>query len=105
MLIGQDRAGKTSLKKALFSLPFDPMEASTDGVEVDPSIFEVDVDRVKNWQRVNQKEFASEFAEEIARLVVGEMSQATTEEAPEEVDHGPVTTENVQLEREPVRKC
>ena len=36
MLIGQDRAGKTSLKKSFLGLPFDPEEESTDGIEVDP---------------------------------------------------------------------
>ena len=45
LLIGQDRAGKTSLKKSLMGLPFDPKEQSTEGIEVDPSTFEVDVDR------------------------------------------------------------
>ena len=46
-LIGQDRAGKTSLKKALLGLPFDPREESTEGI--DPSKCEIDVDRVQNW--------------------------------------------------------
>lgn len=50
MLIGQNRAGKTSLKKSLLGLKFDPGEQSTEGIEVDPSRFELDVDRVMNWQ-------------------------------------------------------
>ena len=37
MLIGQDRAGKTSLKKSLKGICFDPEEDSTVGIEVDPS--------------------------------------------------------------------
>ena len=41
MLIGQDRAGKTSLKKSLRGICFDPEEDSTDGIEVDPSFFNV----------------------------------------------------------------
>lgn len=49
MLIGQYRAGKTSLKKSLLGLPFDPNEQSTDGIEIDPWKFETDVDQVKNW--------------------------------------------------------
>ena len=44
MLIGQNRAGKTSLKKSLLGISFDPGEPSTDGIEVDPSKFEVDVE-------------------------------------------------------------
>ena len=41
MLIGQDRAGKTSLKKSLRGICFDPEEVSTVGIAVDPSYFEV----------------------------------------------------------------
>ena len=44
LLIGQDRAGKTSLKKSLLGLPFDSEEQSTEGIEVDPSKCEIDVD-------------------------------------------------------------
>ena len=56
MLIGQDRAGKTSLKKSLIGLPFDPKENSTEGIEVDPSIFQVDGHEVKNWQPIDKSE-------------------------------------------------
>ena len=35
MIVGQDRAGKTSLKKHLLGLPFDIQEPSTTGIEVD----------------------------------------------------------------------
>ena len=41
MLIGQDRAGKTSLKKSLKRICFDPEEDSTVGIEADPSLFKV----------------------------------------------------------------
>ena len=41
MLIGQDRAGKTSLKKSLKGICFDPEEDSTVGIDVDPSLFKV----------------------------------------------------------------
>ena len=41
MLIGQDRAGKTSLKKSLKGIFFDPEEDSTVGIDVDPSLFKV----------------------------------------------------------------
>ena len=37
LLIGQDRAGKTSLKRSLIGLPFNPKEKSTAGIEVDSS--------------------------------------------------------------------
>ena len=93
MLIGQNRAGKTSLKKSLLGISFDPGEPSTDGIEVDPSKFEVDVDRVMNWQLVKNEKFTSEFADDIARLVVGELQK------PEDQEEKPASgtgTENMQ---------
>ena len=36
MIIGQDRSGKTSLKKSLKGEPFDPEQESTIGIEVEP---------------------------------------------------------------------
>ena len=41
MLIGQDRSGKTSLKKSLKGIVFDPDEDSTVGIDVDQYHFEV----------------------------------------------------------------
>jgi len=41
MLIGQDRSGKTSIKKSLKGIVFDPDEDSTVGIDVDPSHFKV----------------------------------------------------------------
>ena len=49
VLVGQDRAGKTSLKKTLLGLPFDYQEQSTDGVEIEPSKFEIEVEQIKDW--------------------------------------------------------
>ena len=75
MLIGQDRAGKTSLKKSLLGLPFDPKEQSTEGIEVDPSKFDVDVDQVKNWQRTDEKLDLSYFVNDLARTVARELQE------------------------------
>ena len=41
MLIGQHRAGKTSLMKSLKGICYNPQEDSTVGIEVDPSYFKV----------------------------------------------------------------
>ena len=71
MLLGQDRAGKTSLKKSLLGLPFDPEEESTVGVEVDWAKCELEVDEVQNWMPSKRKRREmSEFEEELARLIV-----------------------------------
>ena len=87
MLIGQDRAGKTSLKKSFLGLPFDPEEDSTDGIEVDPSKFEVDIDQVKNWKRTDKKLSVSQFALDLAKMVAKEIQERDKdEEVAQEVD-------------------
>ena len=74
MLIGQDRAGKTSLKKFLLGIPFDPEEESTVGIKVDPTKFEVEIDQVKNWQFTDHKKLdLSEYREEIAKITAEHM--------------------------------
>ena len=55
MLIGQDRSGKTSLKKSLQGLPFNPDEDSTVGVDVDPSYFKV---TTETW-KIGEKDQAA----------------------------------------------
>ena len=79
LLIGQDRAGKTSLKKSLMGLSFDPKEQSTEGIEVDPSTFEVDVDQVKNWQSVdkNKETLLGCCKGDVAKIVVEKLHTVT----------------------------
>ena len=81
MLLGQDRAGKTSLKKSLLGMPFNPKEESTIGVEVDPSKCEVDVDHVKNWEPTERKKLeVTEFVEDIARIIAKDLKETDAEE-------------------------
>ena len=72
LLIGQDRAGKTSLKKSLLGLPFDSKEQSTEGIEVDPSKCEIDVDQAaRNWQSIGEiKPGLLECSQDVAKTVV-----------------------------------
>ena len=51
--IGQE---KQAWKKSLIGLPFDRKENSTEGIEVDPSILQVDAHEVKNWQPIDKSE-------------------------------------------------
>ena len=75
MLIGQDRAGKTSLKKSLIGLPFNSKEKSTEGIEVDPSKFQLDVDEVRNWQPIDErKQGLLGCSNEVAQVVVEKMN-------------------------------
>ena len=72
LLIGQDRAGKTSLKKSLLGLPFDSEEQSTEGIEVDPSKCEINVDQAaRNWQSIiENKPGLLECSKDVAKTVV-----------------------------------
>jgi predicted ATP-dependent endonuclease of OLD family len=80
MLIGQDRAGKTSLKKSLLGLLFDPEEPSTVGIDVDPSSFCVDVDNVTDWRLLKDNP-KSDFDENIASIMAEKLNESR--EAPE----------------------
>lgn len=77
LIIGQDRAGKTSLKKSLIGLPFNPNEPSTEVVEVNPLHFEVTAEQVVEWKSVNvgDKEHARLEDRRVARLVAEHMSK------------------------------
>lgn len=69
MLLGQDGAGKTNLKKFLLGIPFEPEEDSTVGVEVEPTKFEVEIDQVKEWQRcTDKKKLDLSAIEDIAKM-------------------------------------
>ncbi|KAL9978797.1 hypothetical protein ACROYT_G016360 [Oculina patagonica] len=86
MLIGQAGAGKTKLKKSLVGIPFDPREDSTEGIEVDPSKFEVEVDQVKNWQLTEEKKpGVSQFSEDIAMIIAKDLKETEAyQDSPEE---------------------
>ena len=74
MLIGQDRAGKTSLKKSLIGLPFNSKEKSTDGIEVDPSKFQLNVVEVRNWQPIDEgKQGFLGCSRDVAQVMVEKM--------------------------------
>ncbi|XP_074620260.1 uncharacterized protein LOC141879049 isoform X6 [Acropora palmata] len=81
MLLGQDRAGKTSLKKSLLGLPFDPNQESTVGVEVDRSRCEIEVDEVVNWMPSERKKHeVSEFEVEIARFIARDLTESEADD-------------------------
>ena len=94
MFIGQDRAGKTSLKNSFLGLPFDREQQSTDGIELDLSKFEVAVDQVSNWKRTDEKLGVSKFAHSLARMVAGKLEQEQTEDEKMEKAMGQVSVSN-----------
>ena len=73
MLIGQQRSGKTSLKKSLQGLRFNPDEDSTVGIALDPSHFKVTTEIWKTGkkdQAESKKEKAVSFEHRVAHVVV-----------------------------------
>ena len=86
MFIGQDRAGKTSLKNSFSGLSFDPKQQSTDGIELDLSKFEVDVDQVSNWKCTDEKQGVSKFVPNLVRMVAGKLKQEETRVDPAQDD-------------------
>ena len=75
MLIGQSRAGKTSLKKSLLGLPFDPKEESAEGFKTDPTKFEIAIEQATNWKRTDEKFGVSQFASHLAIMVARELQE------------------------------
>ena len=62
------------MKKSLIGLPFNPKEKSTDGIEVDPSKFQLDVGEVRNWQSINErKQGLMGCSRDVAQMVVEKM--------------------------------
>ena len=75
MLIGQSRAGKTSLKKSLLGLPFDPKEESAEGFKTDPTKFEIAIEQATNWKRTDEKFGVSQFASHLAIMAARELQE------------------------------
>ncbi len=77
MLIGQNQAGKTSTKKSLKGISFNPKEDSTVGIDVDPSHFKLSNEVWKAGEK-NQEanaEKAISFEHKTARLIVDTLKE------------------------------
>ena len=72
MLIGQARSGKTSLKKSLKGIPFNPHEDSTVGIDVDPSYFKVTTEtwKIGEEDQATNKETKSYFEYNLGRQIL-----------------------------------
>ena len=78
MFVGQERSGKTSLKKSLQGLRFNPGEDSTVGIDIDPSYFKVSTEiwkAGKKDQAANKEEMATSFEHRVARVVVENLKE------------------------------
>ena len=77
MLIGQDRSGKTSLKKSLRGELFNPDEESTVGIDVDPSHFQVsnDIWKAGKKDQETSSKMSISFEYLAARVTVENLKQ------------------------------
>ena len=90
MLIGQDRSGKTSLKRSLRGEPFNPAEESTVGIDVDPSHFKVSTEIWKIGEEGQERNSETSISYEyhaaratVQRLKVEQMAPNPVEKVPE----------------------
>ena len=99
MIIGQDRTGKTSLKKSLKGEKFNPKEQSTEGIETDPEYFKVSTEIWRTGDNDKESEPFSEayFEHHIARSVFGALKDVEKLQAKEE-------TSQKQLVKEPSKR-
>ena len=106
MLIGQDRSGKTSLKKSLQGLQFNPDEDSTVGIDVDPSYFKVTTEIWKTGkkdQAANKEEMFASFEDHVARVVVENLreeeltSEGKTMDQPKDLGSSPTISTEAQI--------
>ena len=66
------------MKKSLIGLPFNSKERSTNGIEVDPSKFQLDVDEVRNWQPIDErKQGLLGCLKDVAQMVVEKMNDTS----------------------------
>ena len=80
MIIGQERTGKTSLKKSLKGELFNPNEGSTEGIETDPSYFKVSTDvwRTGKNNKDTEPEPTFSFEHQAAQLIVESLMKKET---------------------------
>ena len=99
MIIGQDRTGKTSLKKSLKGEKFNPKEQSTEGIETDPEYFKVSTEIWRTGDSDKESEpFSEAYLEHhIARSVFGALKDVEKLQAKEE-------TSQKQLVKEPSKR-
>ena len=83
------------MKKSLIGLPFNRNENSTEGIEVDPSIFQVHADQVKNWQPIDKSERGLlGCSKDVAQMVVEKLCFEEEEEDAEIHDSDQLKNEN-----------
>ena len=90
MIVGQDRSGKTSLKKSLKGELFDPDEDSTMGIEVDSSLCQVTTEVWKareNLESPDEVALDGKFEHHAARLIQRDLMEQQSREEMQKRTH------------------
>ena len=97
MLIGQDRSGKTSLKKSLRGELFNPHEKSTVGIDVDPAHFELSTEIWTMSEKDQEPNSGTSISYEyhVGRAAVEHMTQTRRASASEEMTPEATPSEKV----------
>ena len=85
------------MKKSLIGLPFNRKEKSTNGIEVDPSKFQLDVDEVRNWQPIDErKQGLLGCSKDVAQVMVEKMynDMSVDRDWIQEEERGEATVQN-----------
>ena len=85
------------MKKSLIGLPFNRKEKSTNGIEVDPSKFQLDVDEVRNWQPIDErKQGLLGCSKDVAQVMVEKMynDMSVNRDWIQEEERGEATVQN-----------
>jgi len=103
MIIGQDRTGKTSLKKSLKGEPFRENESSTEGIETDPSHFKVSTEFWKTGEKGQEADSESKFLfdQQAAKLTIRNLKEELTNSSSVEKTSVEEETIPVRLSEEP----
>lgn len=108
MIIGQERAGKTSLKRSLKGQLFNPKEKSTDGIERDTSYFSVTTEIwcTGETKQEPDSDSAVSFHNRVAHVVVNNLKaeEATEEITPSESVRNTVGSEDKEAVHVPAVK-
>ena len=101
MLIGQDRSGKTSLKKSLKGMPFNPHEGSTVGIDVDPSYFKVTTEtwKIGEEDQATDEDAKSYFEYNLGREVLKNLR--TDENLPQTDTEAPSASQRNEVTEDP----
>ena len=95
LLVGQDRVGKTSLGKALRGEPFDEVELSTDGVQMNPAVKNPGTGAWRNPASVEHTTvFDHKVAAKTAENLLSTLSERPATKQPTETS---IRSEKVQL--------